>query len=84
MTTTIAGIDDLKALIGQHLGYSERHEVTQQQVNLFADATGGPPVDPRRCRAGPGRAVWAPIAHGYLTLSLADSSSSSRLSRSAA
>ncbi len=71
MTTTIAGIDDLKARIGQHLGYSEWHEVTQQQVNLFADATGDHQwihVDVERAQAGP---FGAPIAHGYLTLSLA-------------
>ena len=32
--------EELKALVGQHLGYSEWHEVTQDQVNRFADATG--------------------------------------------
>jgi acyl dehydratase len=71
MTTTIAGIDDLKARIGQHLGYSDWHEVTQQQVNLFADATWDHQwihVDVERAQAGP---FGAPIAHGYLTLSLA-------------
>jgi acyl dehydratase len=71
MTTTIAGIDDLRERVGEHLGYSEWHEVTQEQVNLFADATGDHQwihVDVERAKAGP---FGAPIAHGYLTLSLA-------------
>jgi acyl dehydratase len=71
MTTTIEGIDALKALVGEHLGYSEWHEVTQEQVNLFADATGDHQwihVDVERAKAGP---FGGPIAHGYLTLSLA-------------
>jgi len=70
MTTQIDGIDGLKANVGQHLGYSEWHEVTQEQVNLFADATGDHQwihVDVERAKAGP---FGGPIAHGYLTLSL--------------
>jgi acyl dehydratase len=70
MTTTIDGISGLKELVGEHLGYSEWHEVTQEQVNLFADATGDHQwihVDIERAKAGP---FGAPIAHGYLTLSL--------------
>ena len=71
MTTTIDGIDGLKALVSEHLGYSEWHEVTQEQINLFADATGDHQwihVDIERAKAGP---FGGPIAHGYLTLSLA-------------
>jgi acyl dehydratase len=52
------------------LGYSEYHTVTQEQVNLFADATGDHQwihVDPERAKSGP---FGGPIAHGYLTLSL--------------
>ena len=70
MTTTIEGIDGLQALVGEHLGYSEWHEVTQEQVNLFADATGDHQwihVDVERAKSGP---FGGPIAHGYLTLSL--------------
>ena len=70
MTTTIDGISGLKELVGEHLGYSEWHEVTQEQVNLFADATGDHQwihVDIGRAKAGP---FGGPIAHGYLTLSL--------------
>ncbi len=70
MTTTIEGIGGLKQHVGEHLGYSEWHQVTQEQVNLFADATGDHQwihVDVERAKAGP---FGAPIAHGYLTLAL--------------
>ena len=71
MTTVISGIDELKSRVGEHLGHSEWHEITQAQVDLFADATGDHQwihVDPERAKAGP---FGGPIAHGYLTLSLA-------------
>ncbi|HUS62308.1 MAG TPA: MaoC family dehydratase [Acidimicrobiales bacterium] len=71
MTTVVQGIDGLKAKIGEHLGYSEWHEVSQDQVNLFADATGDHQwihVDVERAKTGP---FGGPIAHGYLTLALA-------------
>ena len=61
---------DLKSLIGTELGVSDWHLVTQEQVNLFADATGDHQwihVDIERANAGP---FGGPIAHGYLTLSL--------------
>ena len=67
---TVSGVEGLRALVGQHIGYSDWHEVTQEQVNLFADATGDHQwihVDPERAKAGP---FGGPIAHGYLTLSL--------------
>ncbi len=71
MTTNIDGIDGLKALVGQHLGYSDYIEITQEQVNTFADATGDHQwihVDVDRAnRESP---FGGPIAHGYLTLSL--------------
>jgi len=70
MTTTMSGIDDLKARVGQHLGYSDWREITQDQVNAFADATGDHQwihVDVERAKQGP---FGGPIAHGYLTLSL--------------
>jgi acyl dehydratase len=71
MTTKIDGISGLKEHVGDHLGYSEWREVTQEQVNKFADATGDHQwihVDVERAKAGP---FGGPIAHGYLTLSLA-------------
>jgi acyl dehydratase len=70
MTTIVQGIAGLKDKIGEHLGYSDWVEITQQQVNLFADATGDHQwihVDPERAKTGP---FGGPIAHGYLTLSL--------------
>src|SRR5688500_1490863 len=71
MTTIIKGISGLKDLAGQHLGYSDYVEITQEQVNLCADATGDHQwihVDPERAtKESP---FGGPIAHGYLTLSL--------------
>ena len=70
MTTTVS-LTDLPSYVGQHLGYSDWVEVTQEQVNLFADATGDHQwihVDPERAKAGP---FGGPIAHGYLTIALA-------------
>ena len=72
MTTILNGIDELKANIGRHLGYSDWLEITQEQVNLFADATGDHQwihVDVERAKAE--SPFGGPIAHGYLTLSLA-------------
>ena len=71
MPTTISGLDDLKARVGQHLGYSDWLEVTQERVNQFAEATGDHQwihVDVERAKGGP---FGGPIAHGFLTLSLA-------------
>jgi acyl dehydratase len=70
MTRTINGIEEMKTLVGEHLGYSPYVEVTQEQVNTFAEATGDRQwihVDVERAEAGP---FGGPIAHGYLTLSL--------------
>jgi acyl dehydratase len=70
MPTTIKGLDDLRAKAGEHLGYSDWQELTQEQVNLFADSTGDHQwihVDVERAKQGP---FGGPIAHGYLTLSL--------------
>ena len=70
MTTTVQGIAGLEAKVGEHLGYSDYVEITQEQVNLFADATGDHQwihVDPERAKSGP---FGGAIAHGYLTLSM--------------
>ncbi len=70
MTTTVNGLDGLKALVGQGLGSSEWLEITQERVNTFADATDDHQwihVDVERAAQGP---FGGPIAHGYLTLSL--------------
>lgn len=66
----IKGIEGLKAAVGEHLGYSEYLEITQERVNTFADATGDHQwihVDVEKAKSGP---FGGPIAHGYLTLSL--------------
>jgi acyl dehydratase len=70
MTTKIDGIEGLKAKIGEHLGYSDWLEITQDRVNTFAEATGDHQwihVDVEKAKKGP---FGGPIAHGYLTLSL--------------
>ena len=70
MTTTVDGVDAFHKLVGDQLGYSEWQPITQERVNLFADATDDHQwihVDPERAKAGP---FGTPIAHGYLTLSL--------------
>ena len=66
----INGIEGLKSAVGEHLGYSDYMEITQERVNQFADATGDHQwihVDVERAKTGP---FGGPIAHGYLTLSL--------------
>ncbi len=63
-------LDEFVAAKGEHLGYSDWHEVTQEQVDKFADATGDHQwihVDAERAAQGP---FGATIAHGYLTLAL--------------
>jgi acyl dehydratase len=55
---------------GEELGHSDWHDVTQEQVNTFADATGDHQwihVDLERAAAGP---FGGPIAHGFLTLAM--------------
>ena len=67
---TFQTIADLAACIGQVVAVSDWTTITQQQVNLFADATGDHQwihVDPEKATAGP---FGGPIAHGFLTLSL--------------
>ena len=71
MTTHFDGIEAMRGAVGEHLGYSDFHVVSQEQVNLFADATGDHQwihVDPERAKGGP---FGTTIAHGYLTLALA-------------
>ena len=67
---TIKGIEELKQLAGQELGSGDWHEVTQEQINQFADATGDHQwihTDVERAKKGP---FGGPIAHGYFTLSI--------------
>jgi acyl dehydratase len=67
---TFENLSDLSALVGQDVAQSDWLTITQEQVNLFAQATGDHQwihVDVERAKAGP---FGAPIAHGFLTLSL--------------
>jgi acyl dehydratase len=67
---TVKGLDELKALAGRDLGHSSWIEITQDRVNMFAEATGDHQwihVDIDRARTGP---FGGTIAHGYLTLAL--------------
>ncbi|CAG2127803.1 MaoC family dehydratase [Cupriavidus plantarum] len=68
---TIASLEELESLQGQEVAVSDWIEITQQQVNLFADATGDHQwihVDVERARRE--SPFGAPVAHGFLTLSL--------------
>jgi len=70
MSTTFSSAAELLAATGTDLGATDWLEITQERVNLFADATGDHQwihVDPERARSGP---FGGCIAHGYLTLSL--------------
>ena len=70
MTTVLEQPADLLDLVGQSLGTTEWIKVTQQQVDLFANATGDRQwihTDAERAAKGPFKGT---IAHGYLTLSL--------------
>ncbi|MGN8553218.1 UNVERIFIED_CONTAM: MaoC family dehydratase [Microbacterium sp. SLM126] len=70
MTTTIA-YDAVADLAGTDLGWSEWLEITQDRVDLFADATDDHQwihTDPERAKDGP---FGGAIAHGFLSLSLA-------------
>ena len=67
-TTTMAEVASLR---GSELGSSDWHEITQEHVDLFAEATGDHQwihVDVERATAE--SPFGGPIAHGYLTLSL--------------
>jgi acyl dehydratase len=69
MTTRLT-IAELEQAEGRDLGTSSWHEITQEQINTFADATGDHQwihVDPERAADGP---FGTTVAHGYLTLSL--------------
>ncbi|MCW3063772.1 MAG: Enoyl-CoA hydratase [Solirubrobacterales bacterium] len=68
---TLTGIDEIKAKVGEELGVSSWHEVTQDEIDAFADVTGDDQwihVDVERAKETP---FGGTIAHGYYTLSLA-------------
>ena len=64
------GVADLAAAKGEHLGHSDWRQITQAQIDGFADATGDHQwihVDVERAADGP---FGGTVAHGYLTLSM--------------
>jgi acyl dehydratase len=68
--TVLEGIDALLDRVGQELGVGEWHEITQRDVDAFADVTHDHQwihIDPERATASP---FGGTIAHGYFTLSL--------------
>lgn len=68
--TTFKSKEDYQSNVGQKVGISDWFEITQDQINLFADATDDHQwihVDVERAKTGP---FGTPIAHGYLTLSM--------------
>ncbi len=69
--TVFGSPKELLGAAGQELGTSDWVEITQEQINQFADATGDRQwihTDVERAKQGP---FGTPIAHGYLTMSLA-------------
>ena len=63
-------VSDLPSWVGKEIGPGPWHEITQEQVDRFAEATGDRQwihVDVERAKDGP---FGGTIAHGYLTLSL--------------
>ena len=65
-----ASLQEVAQCVGQEVAVSEWITVTQEQIDLFAQATGDHQwihVDPKRAAEGP---FGTTIAHGYLTLSL--------------
>ena len=67
---TLHGVEELRSRLGQELGVSAWHQVTQEEIDAFAQVTGDDywiHVDPDRARSTP---FGSTIAHGLLTLSL--------------
>ncbi|OMB98011.1 dehydratase [Mycobacterium colombiense] len=67
---TFESVTELAAAAGETLGHSDWVTISQEDVNLFADATGDHQwihVDPERAAAGP---FGKTIAHGFMTLAL--------------
>ena len=65
------GIEDLKSRVGEEIGVSDWLEVTQEDVDTFAEVTGDDQwihVDPERAKATP---FGGTIVHGFFTIALA-------------
>ena len=69
----IQGVEGIKELVGKQVGPSDRREVTQEDINTFADLSGDHQwihVDVERAKKE--SPFGGPIAHGNLTLSMID------------
>ncbi len=69
--TVISNYQEFESFLGKELGVSEYLQVTQEQIDKFADAT----LDYQWIHTDPERAAGespfkSTIAHGYLTVSL--------------
>jgi acyl dehydratase len=70
MPKLIASFEELPTLVGRDLGTTEYVEITQKQIDTFAEATNDHQwihTDPERAKDGP---FGTTIAHGFLTLAL--------------
>jgi acyl dehydratase len=70
MSRLVVSFDELPGLVGRDLGVTDYVEITQEQIDTFADATNDHQwihTDPKRAEDGP---FGSTIAHGFLTLSL--------------
>ena len=64
-------VEELRSAVGQELGRSDWFEVTQERIAAFAEATGDRQwIHLDAARAAAESPFGAPIAHGFLTLSL--------------
>ncbi|MEL6346130.1 MAG: MaoC family dehydratase [Myxococcota bacterium] len=71
MAVVMSTVEDIQAYIGQEIGHSDWTKVTFEQIQMFADATLDQQwIHTDRARAEKESPYGAPIAHGYLTLSL--------------
>jgi acyl dehydratase len=67
---TVSSFEEFNQHLNKDMGSSEPHQITQDQINLFADATLDHQwihTDPQKAASGP---FGKTIAHGYLTLSM--------------
>jgi acyl dehydratase len=67
----VSTIEELKSRLGQELGVSDWHHVTQEAINAFAEVTGDRQWIHTEVGGGRSSPFGGTIAHGYYTLALA-------------
>ncbi|WP_009479831.1 MaoC/PaaZ C-terminal domain-containing protein [Rhodococcus sp. JVH1] len=70
MTTRVAHPREFLDLVGEPIGTTDWYEITYEQVNLFADATGDYRTIPTHLQQTAGMLLANPITPAYLTLAL--------------